>query len=152
MTVASILSYKGYQQFVPTYISRRKWVDRVKLIERPLFAGYVFCRTTEASTGLVRATPGVVHIVGFNGHPAPIPEEEILALHKIIQSGRKAYPLALQLNVGQKVQVSTGPLAGVVGTLMQIKNRSQLVIFVELTMKAVSVDIDTSEIRVLSAA
>lgn len=152
MTVASILSYKGYQQFVPTYISRRKWADRVKLIERPLFAGYVFCRTTEDSTGLVRATPGVVHIVGFNGHPAPIPEEEILALHKIIQSGRKAYPLALQLNVGQKVQVSTGPLAGIVGTLMQIKNRSQLVIFVELTMKAVSVDIDTSEIRVLSAA
>ncbi len=152
MTVAAILKHKGYQQFVPTYVSRRKWVDRVKLIERPLFAGYVFCRTTEISMGLVVATPGVVRIVGFNRKPTRIPEEEILAIHRVIQSGMKIYPCELRLRVGQKVQVSSGPLAGIAGTLIQVKNRKRLVISVDVTMKAVSLDIDAFEIRELHTA
>ncbi len=152
MTVASILKHKGYQQLVPTYVSQRKWVDRVKLIERPLFTGYVFCRTTETSMGLVIATPGVVRIVGFNRKPVPIPEEEILAIYRVMQSGAKVYPCELRLRVGQKVQVNSGPLAGITGTLVQVKNRRQLVISVDVTMKAVSLDIDAFEVRMLRAA
>ena len=38
------LAEKGYETFFPTYISRRKWSDRVKSLCLPLFPGYVFCR------------------------------------------------------------------------------------------------------------
>jgi transcription antitermination factor NusG len=115
-TVATILDHKGYQRFVPTYMARRQWSDRIKLIEKPLFEGYVFCRMTEQSFGLVRTTPGVVRLVGFNGWPSPVPEDEIFALQKLIQSGIRAYPIAMHLKVGQRVEVTTGPLAGITGT------------------------------------
>jgi transcription antitermination factor NusG len=148
--VATALNYKGYQQFVPTYLSRRCWSDRIRLIQKPLFSGYVFCRVHETTVGLVRTIPGVVRIIGFNGKPSPVPDAEIGALQKVVESGVTAYPFALHLKVGQRVEVSTGPLAGITGTLVQIRNRTHLVISVDLTMRAISVDMEAFEVRVLN--
>ena len=38
------LEYKGYETFVPTYKSKRRWKDRAKVVALPLFLSYVFCR------------------------------------------------------------------------------------------------------------
>jgi transcription antitermination factor NusG len=145
--VARVLEYKGYQHFVPTYASQRRWSDRIKIINQPLFAGYVFCRISKASIAPVGTTPGVVRIVGFNGKPLPIPDEEIQAVQKIIESRMSVHPYSLQIKIGQRVEVTTGPLAGITGTLVSIKNRNSLVISVDAVMKAISVDAGAFEVR-----
>jgi transcriptional antiterminator NusG len=144
--VAILLEYKGYEQFLPTYKVRRNWADRVKLIEQPLFPGYVFCRVKEAVFGLLRTTPGVIRIVGVAGRPLRVPDEEIKAVYQAIQSGLDVCPFAPHLKIGQKVLVKRGPLSGIVGKLAEVKNRSRLVISVDLTMKAIAVDIDVADV------
>ncbi|PYV81621.1 MAG: hypothetical protein DMG05_29645, partial [Acidobacteria bacterium] len=42
--VASVLHSKGYEEFLPLYTVKRRWSDRIKQLELPLFPGYVFCR------------------------------------------------------------------------------------------------------------
>jgi transcription termination/antitermination protein NusG len=150
--VASALEYKGYQAFVPTYLSRRLWADRTKLIERPLFAGYVFCRILETSVGRLLTIPGVNRIVGFKGKPSVVSEEEIQAIHRIIESRMEVRPYGPALAMGERVQVKTGPLAGISGILVDIRNRSHLVVSVDITMKAISVDLGTCEVVALRVA
>jgi hypothetical protein len=42
--VSATLRGKGYEEFLPLYRARRRWSDRIKQVELPLFSGYLFCR------------------------------------------------------------------------------------------------------------
>ena len=144
--VASLLDYKGYQRFVPTYRSSRQWCDRKKVLELPLFPGYVFCRIVHGiAAGLVLTTPGVIRVVGFGGKPYPIPDHEIDAIQRVALSS-DAVPVPY-LKVGRRVQISNGPLSGVTGILTQVKNHHRLVVSVDLIMNSVSIDVDLLDVR-----
>lgn len=141
--VANILAYKGCTNFVPTYKKKQRWSDRLKSVELPLFPGYVFCRLYHSLAREVLSTPGVNRIVGFGGKPFPVPDDEISALQKIVTSGVQSRP-ERYLNVGSKVQITAGPLAGVVGILSRYKSQERLVISVDLITQSISVEIEAS--------
>lgn len=143
--VASLLNYKGYQHFFPTYQSCRKWCDRNKTLELPLFPGYVFCRIFHGTaSGLVLTTPGVIRVVGFGGKPCPIPDSEIDAIQRLALSP-DVMP-APYLKIGHKVQIMKGPLLGITGILTQVKNAHRLVVSVNLIMNSVSVNVDSVDV------
>src|SRR6185369_14563329 len=84
--VASTLRGKGYEQFLPLYRTKHRWSDRMKVIERPLFPGYVFCRFDLQKRLPILVTPGVLLIVGVRKTPLPVVESEISALQSIVNS------------------------------------------------------------------
>lgn len=149
MRVASVLEVKGIDHLLPKYRSKRIWCDRVKSLEVPLFPGYVFCRLPEKNGPLAVSTPGVTRIVSFGGTPYPLSEDEVLALQKISCSHVGVEPCPFQ-QIGQKVRVMEGPLAGVVGTVAGTKKK-QLVISIEMLMRSVLVDIDLQQVFVIDA-
>src|SRR5260221_7850459 len=150
--VAALLEYKGYEQFLPTCKLRRKWSDRTKVIENPLFPGYVFCRTQSEGVGLVGTTPGIMRILGFGGKPYPISDAEIVSIQKAVSSGVELSPCP-HFELGQTVQVTKGPLAGVRGLLAQVKkNQGQLVLSINLIQKSISIEIAVSDVMGLGAA
>ncbi|HEY2234108.1 MAG TPA: UpxY family transcription antiterminator [Candidatus Angelobacter sp.] len=146
-----ILEYRGCIHFLPTYRVRRRWSDRVKVVEQPLFPGYVFCRSQSNLMEVIRGSPGIIRIVAFGRKPHPIPDEEIEALQQIVR-GKREYSAFPYLNVGQKVRVISGPLTGISGTIMRFKNHDRLVISIDVIMKSVSVEIDQSEVDLVQAA
>ena len=150
-SVDNILEYRGYTHFLPTYHVRRRWSDRIRLVEQPLFPGYVFCRSQSNLMEVIRDSPGIIRIVAFGTKPHPVPDKEIEALQQIVQ-GKREYSVFPYLNVGQKVRVISGPLTGISGTIMKFKNRDRLVISVDVIMKSVSVEIDQSEVALFQAA
>lgn len=150
--VAVMLESKGYEQFLPTFVRRRTWSDRVKTSEQPLFPGYVFCRVRQDSLGLLNTIPGVSRVVGFGGKPAYIPDEEISAVAQAVKSGLEVLPHASIVKIGQKVKVKSGPLSGVIGRLLRINNRRHLMLAIELAMKSIVIDVDACDIVALEAA
>jgi transcription antitermination factor NusG len=80
--VHSLLLAKGVESYCPLHKVRRKWSDRIKLVEEPLFKSYVFVKVDEAGRTLVRMTDGVVNFVYWNGKPASIKEKEIQTIRK----------------------------------------------------------------------
>jgi transcription termination/antitermination protein NusG len=148
MKVATLLRCKGYEEFLPTYPNRRHWSDRIKVVEQPLFPGYVFCRIREESVGLVRATSGVIRIVGMAGKASPIPDEQIDSVRQVVHSGIGVYPFS-SLAIGQRVKVVKGPLAGIAGIIVRVKKCSRLLISVDLIMKSIAVEVDLSDLEML---
>jgi transcription antitermination factor NusG len=139
--VAEQLCRKGLESFLPTYHVRRRWSDRWKDLEIPLFPGYVFCRLSPRCHTSAVQTAGVILLVGFGGKPAPVQDDEIAALQRIVASGRQASPWPY-LTVGRKVRIEDGPLAGVEGILLEIKPRNRLVVSVTLLQRSVAVEVD----------
>ena len=143
------LQQKGYEDFLPLYRSLRRWSDRRKEVELPLFPGYVFCRLDPLNRMPILSTPGVLSIVGAGKNPVAVEEAEISALQAMVRSGLDAQPWPF-LQAGQRVQIEAGPLEGVEGILLSVKNSSRLILSVSLLQRSVAVEIDRCSVRPLS--
>lgn len=145
------LAAKGLEPFLPCYHSRRKWKDRYKEMELPLFPGYVFCRCTSRQRVAVLGTAGVVRIVGFGPVPVAVDDAEILALQTAVKAGFTCEPVPY-LAVGERVVIESGPLIGVDGILTEIRSSQRLILSISLLQRSVSVELDRSQIRRLPPA
>ena len=132
---------KGYEEFLPLYRARRRWSDRVKQVELPLFPGYLFCQFDVNDRLPILTTPGVIGIVGAGKLPIPVDLEEIEAVRAILRSGLAAQPWPL-LCVGSKVYIERGPLAGLEGIITNTDKVYRLVVSVSLLQRSVAVEID----------
>jgi transcription antitermination factor NusG len=147
-SVATIARNKGYEEFLPLYQCRRKWSDRYQSVELPLFPGYVFCQLNSEFRLPLLTIPGALHFIGVGRVPAPIDAEEIAALQAAMRSGLWAEPWPF-LSAGQRVRLEEGPLAGLEGLLIQIREKQRLVVSVTLLKRSVAVEIERDWVRPL---
>src|ERR1035437_10286908 len=110
-TTALALRMRGFEEFVPLPLVRRRWSDRVKELEEPFFPGYVFCRFNAEKRLPVLITPGVLSVIGMGKTPAPVEDAEIAALQTVVASRCRTQTWPY-LAVGQMVRIEAGPLAG----------------------------------------
>ena len=143
--VALHLRDKGYEEYLPLYRSRRRWSDRMKEVELPLFPGYIFCKFDVTNRLPILVIPGVISITGCGKIPLPIPEHEITAVQRIVTSTMPYGPWA-SMHVGQAVRVRSGPLEGLEGQILELRNAYHLVISVTMLSRSVSVLIDRSDL------
>ena len=119
------LRERGYEEFAPSHKVERRWSDRKKEIDQFLFPGYVFCRFNPQNRLPVLTAPGVVDLVGWGKIPAPIPDEEIERVRRMVQSGLLVTPWPY-LELGQAVLIEHGPLAGMEGILAEEIGRAHV--------------------------
>lgn len=140
--VSATLRGKGYEEFLPLYRSRRRWSDRVKTVDLPLFPGYLFCRCDVSDRLMpILTTPGVIGILGAGRIPIAVDEEEIEAIRAILGAGLAAKPWPF-LHVGSKVYMEGGPLAGLEGIVTNMDKAWRLIVSVSLLQRSVAVEID----------
>lgn len=148
--VATIARNKGFEEFLPLYTCRRRWSDRFKSVELPLFPGYVFCRLNPEFRLPILTIPGVMSFVGIGKVPMPVDEREISAIRSAIGAGLMAEPYPF-LEVGQRVRLAEGPLAGLEGLLVEVRKQQRLVVSVSMLRRSVAVEIDRNWVRPLEA-
>jgi transcription antitermination factor NusG len=148
--VAAALRGKGLQEFLPLLRSRRQWSDRVKMMDLPLFPGYLFCRLNLEDRMPLLTTPGFLYIVGIGRNPEPVEESEILAIQSVLRSGFPVTPWP-SLIVGQRVQLKHGPLRGLEGVLTRIANQHRIYVSVTLLKRSISVEVDPQWVLPLSS-
>jgi transcription antitermination factor NusG len=149
-SVATILRRKKIAAFLPLLRSRRRWSDRVKVVDLPLFPGYLFCRldlNLDNRMPLL-TTPGLLYIVGRGRTPESVDESEVLAIQSISCSGLPYSPWP-SLVIGQKVRLGAGPLCGLEGVVRRIGNKYKIYVSVTLLQRSVSVEVDSDSIRVV---
>ena len=151
--VEKLLTERLFETFSPSILERRRWSDRIKTSERTLVPGYVFCRFNPHSEERlpVLTVPGVNWIVGNGREAVPVPETEVDALRRAVQS---CCPVTEHdyLAIGDEVEILAGPLAGVRGILTQSLDRhqtAQVVLSIELLRRSVSVEIPRETVRPL---
>ena len=145
-SVVEQLGYLLLEGYAPACSARRSWSDRVKVLDLPLFPGYVFCRYRFADRFKVLTLPGVTSVVGFGGKPCPIPDEEIDVIRSAVASGLPVSPWQY-LAVGERVRVRGGFLTGVEGILVREKSILRVIINIELLGQAVAVEIDRDHLE-----
>jgi transcription antitermination factor NusG len=135
------LANAGIESFVAWHGVRRRWSDRIKVLQHNLFPGYIFCRSRFVERLLVIRQPGVERVVSFNRAPALIPDQEIVALRRAISSGLPLGPCPF-LTAGQRVRIERGLLAEIEGILVDDSGGWRLAISVNVLEQSVAIDVD----------
>lgn len=146
--VAQSLRGRGLEEFLPLHVSKRQWSDRSKVVEMPLFPGYVFCRVPYTHRLLAVSTPGVTSIVGFAGEDAAVPEEEIQSIRQMLASGLPLQPCSYA-RTGHIVEIQVGPLAGLRGEVIREKGLWRLVVNVALLQRSVAAELGREMVEVV---
>lgn len=134
---------RGIETCLPLYReerSGRRGEDK-RIVELPLFAGYLFGRFDARNRLPVLTVPGVVHVVSFGNTPQPLDTDEVETLMTVLASPLRRIPFPY-LPVGQTVQIEAGPLRGLEGIIVADKGGDKLVVSISLLQRSVAVDVD----------
>jgi len=145
------LRLKGLEVFLPRLTVVRRWRDRKKTLQIPLFPGYLFVHDvmeTPAYYDIIKL-PGVVRILGNNRRLQAVPPETIESIKLTVASDRPHYPYRYLLK-GKWVRVVEGPLAGVVGIIREHKEQKRkVVVKVELFRRALAVELENEAVELI---
>jgi transcription antitermination factor NusG len=112
------------------------------------FPGYCFARFNSRESLPILKCSGVVSIVAFDGVIAPVPDQEIDAIRKLIASDLQYDPCPL-IREGMTVEVVHGPLKGVTGKLLRKGSQARLILSVDLIGQAVCVEVDAADVKAI---
>jgi len=147
--VSARLNGSGIETFLPTVEKLRVWKDRKKVLPFPLFPGYLFVHTDTSNYARLRilTTNGVVRLLGtVPGEPEPVPEDQIFALKKLVETRSVLAPYPY-LSEGRRVRIQKGPLAGVEGIFVEKSDRHTLVLSVDILRQSTAVTINASDVE-----
>ena len=123
--VNQLLKEKGVESYCPLNKVRRKWSDRVKLIEEPLFKSYVFVKVTDDDRTLVRMTTGAINFVYWQGKPAVIKEKEIAAIKRFLDEYENVEARSsVELKVNQRVRITNGSFMDQEGKVIDLRHKT----------------------------
>ena len=146
-TASRSLRGRGIEEFLPLYESRSRWSDRVKVVSRPLLAGYVFCRFYPNQLPFVLDAAGCVQVVKFGNKLAPLADGDIRALKRLVESGLASpFPYVRE---GSRVVIRGGVFKGMQGYVQKLKNQHHLVVSLDLLQRSVSVELEADAVQAL---
>lgn len=152
--VGDLLPRLGIETYLPLVPRDRVWADRVKQVEWPLFPSYVFARFSLREVGRVLQTPGVATVVRLGGEYVPLAEAEITNIRRFAEAighqGWDAVTPVPYIAVGERVQVVSGPFAGVEGLVLRRRRRNRLLVGLSAIRQGFEVDIPSDHLRALS--
>ncbi len=122
--VNKLLNEKGVESYCPLNKIRRRWSDRIKTVEEPLFKSYVFVKVNEDERTNVRMTNGVINFVYWNGKPAVIKEKEIIAIKRFLDEYENVEVKAMDLKINQRVIITGGPLMDQQGKIVTMRQKT----------------------------
>jgi transcription antitermination factor NusG len=142
-----MLASRGYEYFSPCFQTVKTWSDRRKRVDVPLFPGYIFCRFDPEKRLAVLQIPGVLGIVSTRKQFLEVDAKEIEAIRTAMASRFSVEPYPFMMP-GQKVKVAKGPLCGVEGVLVRVKDGSRLLLSVGILNRCVSVEVNADQLAI----
>lgn len=127
--VHRLLVEKKIESYCPLNKIRRKWSDRIKTVEEPLFKSYVFVRIPEDAQAKVRMINGVVNFVYWLGKPAVVKNSEIEVIRKFLNEYNNIVVESIKLEPENKVKIRQGIFMDKEATVLKVRgNKVQVII------------------------
>ncbi len=138
---------KQIEVFLPLQKELRQWSDRKKWIETPLFSGYIFTRIPWKEMDKVTFTEGILNYVRMDGRPAFLLEHEVESIKNMLQHGIQAEVTDGQFELGDFIEIATGPLKGLTGNIIQYRGSNKLAVSITQLGKTLMVSLPAGYVK-----
>ncbi|MES2649750.1 MAG: UpxY family transcription antiterminator [Bacteroidota bacterium] len=144
--VSGLLDQKKISNYCPLNRVIHQWKDRKKMVEEPLFSGYVFVYISTDEITTVKETPGVINFVYWLNKPAEIKKEEI----KVIKDFLTEYSnvQVQRIAVNDFVRVVNGPMKEFEGNVINVTKHS-VKVYLESLQYFMTVEINIDDVKTI---
>ncbi len=146
--VHGLLVEGDVEAYCPLNRVRKKWSDRIKWVEEPLFKSYLFVKVTQEEMAAVREVHGVVNFVYWLGKPALVRDKEIESIRKFLDEYRDVQVEPMDLQEDAMVSNRGGAFMDRKGRVMKVLNRRVQVLIESIGFRLVAV-VEKSNIAVI---
>ena len=115
------LRLKGLEVYLPLRKELRQWSDRKKWVEMPIIHSYIFVHIRKVDYRRVFESKGIVSYVSHKGKAVVIPDREIEAMQRTVNSNLTFNVEASTIHKGQTITIASGPLKGITGEVMEVQ-------------------------------
>ena len=122
--VNTLLVQKGVESYCPLNKVKRRWSDRLKTVEEPLFKSYVFVKCGDGEKTIVRMTSGVINFVYWNKKPAIVKEREIQTIKRFLDEHENIQVFAKEIKLNDRVRVTSGLLMDQEGKVLDLRRKT----------------------------
>ncbi|MBK3518043.1 UpxY family transcription antiterminator [Carboxylicivirga marina] len=122
------LTQKGIEAYLPLKRTLKQWSDRKKWVETPIISSYIFVKIPQADYQRVFDINGIVAYVSYKGKACVIPESDILAMKRTIENQMEFSVESDQIEKGQQITVTSGPLEGICGQVMDVQGTKKIIL------------------------
>lgn len=148
--VAARFLERSIEHYLPLTRKARQWSDRLKMVDVPLFKGYIFAKITRRQVARVRDTTGAVLIISWGGQPATIPDCEIEFVRTMIQEEREVEVRNMgELCKGTHARITEGPFKGMKGVLLDDGDGAMFAIKIEALSACFATRVDKGMLQPL---
>ena len=148
--VTTELTARGLENYLPLVEKVHQWNDRKKVVQLPVFPGYVFARFADNGKNRLEVlrTAGTVRILGHGDRVEPVPQSEIESIRRLLKGNVPffAHPF---LREGAWVRVKRGPLKDLEGLLLRVKSKTRLVVSISILSQSVATETDIGDVEVI---
>ena len=145
--VYQLLREKRIEAYLPLLKTLKRWSDRKKWVEEPLFRSYIFIRISERERLDAIRTEGVVRMITFQGRPVSIPDKQIEAVRAYINEGEDRVEKEVQFERGNRVEVTRGTLQGLQGIMVETKGKKRVMVEIEGSGEKIMLNIPKSSLK-----
>lgn len=124
------------KNYLPTITRLKQWSDRKKKVTKPLLSGYIFIFVNEAERLISIEQQAIVRCLFDAGRPARIPEWQIENLRKLLETNQDLL-IHNGIVTGAKVIIKSGPLEGVIGTVVEGGTGKSISVSIDLLNRSV---------------
>ena len=143
--VAEKLRAMNVEVFCPLIKQQRKWSDRIKTIEEPLFRSYCFVKLKEHDRELVFSVPGFVRYIFSEGKPAIVRDKEIESIKTMLDEVDHHLIETHPFTQGDSLTITSGAFQDTTGTIMR-QNGKIITVFVESMQAVLRVNITSNAV------
>jgi len=147
--VGALLQERGIESYCPLNRVRKKWSDRMKWVDEPLFKSYVFVRVLPEDQMKVRVVDGVLNYVYWLGKPAQVKDSEIEDIRRFLDEYSDVEVHPIELKPDDKVLIRSGILMDKTATVQRVLPHTVEVVIESLGYKLVA-KVDKSKVSPLT--
>jgi len=142
------LKNRGFEVFLPLQKVMRKWIDRKKMVEVPLFSGYLFIRYDESKRFDVLNTPGIVRFLRYNNMDATISDSQVEAIKMALNEiPDKIDVIDQHFSEGEEIRIKSGPFKGFYGKIIHYNNNRKIMISIDSIGKSILIEIGKTSVE-----
>ena len=119
--VHEALQLIGIEVYLPLRKELRQWSDRKKWVEVPIINSYIFVHIQKEDYRRVFEARGVLSYVSRKGKAVVIPDREMKAMQRTVESNLTFNVETSSIKKGQTITIASGPLKGITGEVMEVQ-------------------------------
>lgn len=148
-TIRDELVNQGYEVYLPMVKRRRRWSDRYKIVELPLFSGYLFIRMDSRLKYFILDVPGVQGFIMFQGQMAHIPAFQIDFIQRMLERPETFEVVNKVIKTGHKVRIISGPFIGMKGIVKDIKNKTRMYVTIDHIQHTLCIEVSEYDLELI---